>query len=70
MGGRTGAFVAEHVVDGEDQYLVIAVDGLGVVQVKRQADGIVVDVFGLEDAHAPVASCWADRGLLVAEEED
>jgi len=51
----------------DDAYLHVDVAGMGLILIKADIEGIVVDVYP-EDEEEPVAGCWATKGELEAPE--
>lgn len=49
----------------EDGYLHVEIPARGTVQIKNEGEGIVVDVFPLNDESEPVASTWAHDNDLI-----
>jgi hypothetical protein len=52
-------------VNSDDQYLYVDVEGMGTVSIKKESEGIVVDVFPLRVVEEPVATLCAHIGDLV-----
>ena len=46
-------------VNSDDEYLYIDVAGCGTVVIKKDEEGIAVDIFPLYIKDNPIASCWA-----------
>ena len=51
-------------VNSNEEYLYIDLPGIGSVQIKREEEGIVVDIYPLRVADEPVASTWASFNEL------
>lgn len=45
--------------NSDEEYLYVDVMDRGTVVIKREAEGIIVDVFPFRVADAPVATTWA-----------
>jgi hypothetical protein len=63
-------------VNSDDEYLYVDVIGKGTVVIKREDEGIVVDIFGIDkpgfdmrDARNPVATTWVHDNDLIEEED-
>jgi hypothetical protein len=54
--------------NSDEQYLFVDVVGFGTVQIKREEEGIVVDIFPFHVVDEPVASTWAHISDLIDEE--
>lgn len=62
--------------NSDDEYLYVDVIGKGTVVIKKEDEGIVVDIFGIDskvgdmsDAREPIASTWATNEELNEEED-
>lgn len=45
--------------NSDEQYCYIDLPGVGTVSIKRENEGVVVDIFSLHVSDEPVASCYA-----------
>lgn len=63
--------VGEHFVideaNSEGDYLYVDVQGKGTVVIKREDEGIVVDIYPFNVTDEPVASTWAHDSDLTGE---
>ena len=55
--------------NSDEQYLYVDVDGKGTVVIKREEEGIVVDIYPFHVSDNPVASTWVHDNDLVPETE-
>ena len=63
---KIGPFYIDEAAS-DDEYLYVDVDGLGSVAIKRQPDGIVVDIFALDVRDSAIATCWATTTELIGD---
>lgn len=63
-----GPFRVDHD-NSDEEYMYVDVSGRGTVIIKNESEGIVVDIYPLHVAEAPVASTWAHDSDLIQEEE-
>ena len=61
--------------NSDDEYLYVDVIGKGTVVIKKEDEGIVVDIFGIDskvgemsEARDPVATTWVHDSDLMEEE--
>ena len=54
--------------NSDDEYLYVDVAGVGTVIIKKDIEGIAVDIYPLHVADEPVASTWALYSELTKEE--
>lgn len=50
--------------NSDDEYLYIDIIGIGTVCIKKDEEGIVVDMWGKELGDSPTASMWATYDQL------
>lgn len=55
--------------NSDEEYLYVDVFGKGTVVIKRESEGIVVDIFPFHVVDEPVASTWAHDSDLVEDDE-
>ena len=62
--------------NSDDEYLYVDVIGKGTVVIKKEDEGIVVDIFGIDSkvgdmskARGPVATTWVHDNDLMEEED-
>lgn len=56
-------------VNSDDEYLYVDVFGKGTVVIKRESEGIVVDIFPFHVVDEPVASTWVHDNDLTEEKQ-
>jgi len=54
--------------NSDDEYCYVDITGIGTVVIKKDEEGIAVDIFPLHVVDEPVASCWALYSELTEEE--
>ena len=57
-------------LNSDDEYLYVDVAGIGTVVIKKDEEGIAVDIFPLHVVDEPVASTWALNNELLEKDED
>lgn len=55
-------------VNSDDEYLYVDVLGKGTVVIKREEEGIVVDIFPFHVVDEPIATTWVHDNDLKEEE--
>ena len=65
---REASFKIDHEMS-DHEYLVVDVVGRGVVIIKREEEGIVIDIYAFDNAEDPVASTWAHMDDLFSGED-
>ena len=56
------------IIEFDGPYLQVEVMGMGVVQIKAEDKGIVVDIFTFQNSEKSVASTWAHINDLIEDE--
>ena len=56
--------------NSDDEYLYVDVAGKGTVVIKREDEGIVVDIYPFHVVDEPVATMWVNDNDLAKEEDE
>jgi hypothetical protein len=55
--------------NSDEEYLYIDMTGIGTIQIKKDDEGIIVNIFPLNVAEESVASCYAFYNELIPKKE-